>query len=166
MRTLWLFGLLVMCLVLVLPGCSQSQALMRSQEMQIAGLRQYKAEMGEYHLLLMDRMRSDKEREINQAFMLSLEQSADDAGKVTLSIVAEKVDKVQALRDEMDIELIRFDGEFQQRQALADRTIKVGEATLSVMEEYGALWNLLRQSLWEPQENTSAAAGVISTPPS
>ncbi len=126
-----------------LAGCA-SPAVTESQRVQMAALAQYRAEMAAYHEKVRAHLEAEKRERLASALEASLARAADDAGRVPLEAVLEKVRKRDALAADFHSNLVRLDAEFAERQALAERALVLGRETLSLMESWSRLGTLLR----------------------
>jgi hypothetical protein len=124
-------------------GCAP-EVLQRSQQLQLAAMRQYRDEMVAYHAKASAQLLAEKRARLDEALEASLSQAADAEGRVALAAVMERVQKRAALEDEVRAGLARLDGEFLARQAALDRAIELGEETLDLVADYGRLAALVR----------------------
>jgi hypothetical protein len=124
-------------------GCAP-EVLQRSQQLQLAAMRQYRDEMAAYHAKASAQLLAEKRSRLDEAIEASLSQAADSEGRVALAAVMERVRKRAALEDEVRANLARLDGQFLQRQAAFGRAIELGEEALDLVAEYGRLAALVR----------------------
>ena len=145
MKIARMFAIVMAALPAVLAaGCAAPEPLLRSQQLQVAAMMQYRDEMAAYHGKVAAQLAAEKRNQLDAALAASLAQAADAEGRVPLPAAVEKLSKRLALEDEFRAGLARLDGEFAQRQEAIGRAIELGEETLQLMTEYGRLAALLR----------------------
>ncbi|MCX5683489.1 MAG: hypothetical protein NT049_07385, partial [Planctomycetota bacterium] len=74
----------------------------------------------------------------------SLAQAADGEGRVDVAAAVEKVRKRLDLEQEFRTNLVRLDGEFNQRQVAIGRAIDLARDTLALVADYNRLGVLIR----------------------
>jgi hypothetical protein len=152
---------MVLCLALqacLLTGCNAPDALKSSQALQLAGFQQYVGEMDNYHAQVLSQMLRDKGEEVRIARDFSIKLATDPNGNIPAAVAIEKADKANALLEEFRGNLAGLNAQFQQRQELARRVIKLGERSLGVLTTYASVYDSA-QSLF------STFTGRTDTPP-
>ena len=142
-------------LALAAAGCGAPDAIQRSQRLQLDAMVQYRTEMAAYHEKVKARLVDDKRRELDAALAATLKEAADAAGKVPVTIVADKVSKRQALEQDFLANVARLDGEFQQRQAAIDRAIELARGSLALINNYSQLGAAVRNLFVREVESTT-----------
>ena len=138
----------VLALVAALAACAAAgcaaPALKESQRLQLAAMKQHRAEMQVYHERVQDHLLREKRAALETALEASLAQSADDEGRVDVATALEKVRKRDTLEEEFRANLGRLDAQFAERQESIGRAIDLAEGSLALLEDYSRLGALVR----------------------
>lgn len=147
---------LVVLVATLAAGCGAPAVVERSQQLQLAAMRQYSQEMAAYHEKVKAQLAKEKRGQLDAALAASLAQAADADGRVLVTAAVEKAARRTALEDEFRANLARLDGEFAQRQAAIGRAIELAEDTLGVLAEYGRLAAFVRNLFVREVESRQA----------
>jgi len=138
---------IVVVLAVLLTGCfagCAAEVHQRSQDLQLAAVIQYSVEMKQYHGIVTDFIRTQKETELDAALQASLAMNADATGNVPIAKAMERVQAWKQKRADFAANMARFDSQFQERQNMAARIIRLGEKTSEVLNSYTWLETWLR----------------------
>ena len=142
----------VLVSLVFLAGLASGCVSMRSQEAQVAVLRQVRDEFIKYHRVARGQIEGDKTGWLDMAFRVDLADAAAKSadGKLTVAEVTALV-KQRGVKDkEVRAGLVALDNDFAQRLALIDRGIELGKVTLETLSAWAQVQAVLRAEAQSP----------------